>query len=64
LENGVLSSARRGGSVVRFVPPITTTHAQFDHAGQILDRAIQTVLDRRSAAKMPKGKALASQTTN
>jgi len=60
LENGVLASARRGGSVVRFVPPITTTFAQFDQAGQILDRAIQTALDKRSAAKMPKStKAMA-----
>jgi 2,2-dialkylglycine decarboxylase (pyruvate) len=62
LEKGLLSSARRGGCVVRFVPPITTTHAQFDQAGEILDRAIQAVLDRRSAAKMPKSSgALAVQ---
>jgi len=51
LEESVLCSARRGGSVIRFVPPITTTHAQFDQAAEALDRAIQTVLDRRSAAK-------------
>ncbi len=62
LENGVLCSARRGGSVIRFVPPITTTHAQYDQAGHTLDRAIQTVLDRRTATKTPKSShALADQ---
>jgi 2,2-dialkylglycine decarboxylase (pyruvate) len=65
LQNGVLSSARRGGSVIRFVPPITTTHAQYDQVGEIFDRAIQTVLDRRSTAKIPKSKsALADQATS
>jgi len=58
LQNGVLSSARRGGSVIRFVPPITTTHAQFDQAADTLDRAIQTVLDRRSSAKTPQNKGV------
>lgn len=64
LQNGVLSSARRGGSVIRFVPPITTTHAQYEQAGQVLDRAIQTVLDKRSASTMPRSShAMADQTT-
>jgi 2,2-dialkylglycine decarboxylase (pyruvate) len=64
LQNGVLSSARRGGSVIRFVPPITTTHAQYDQVGEILDSAIQTVLDKRSGAKTPQSKGvLADQAT-
>jgi 4-aminobutyrate aminotransferase-like enzyme len=64
LQNGVLSSARRGGSVIRFVPPITTTHAQYDQVGAIFDAAIQTVLDKRSGAKRPQSKGvLADQAT-
>ena len=52
LQSGLISSARRGGSVVRFVPPFTTTKDQFDRAGDILDRSIKTVLDKR-AQKLP-----------
>lgn len=48
LQNGLLCSARRGGSVLRFVPPFTTTFAQFDRAGEILDSAIKEVLDEQS----------------
>jgi 2,2-dialkylglycine decarboxylase (pyruvate) len=43
LEQGLLCSVRRGGSVLRFVPPFTTTEGQFDHAAEILERAIQPV---------------------
>lgn len=51
LDQGLLCSARRGGSVLRFVPPVTTTTAQFDRAGDMLDEAIQTVLDERARGK-------------
>ena len=37
LDRGLLFSVRRNGSVLRFVPPWTTTRAQMDHAASILD---------------------------
>ena len=40
LENGLILSVRRNGSVFRFVPPFTTTEAQLDQAADILDHAI------------------------
>jgi 2,2-dialkylglycine decarboxylase (pyruvate) len=40
LADGLLFSVRRSGSVVRFVPPWTTTDEQFDEAAQILDRRL------------------------
>jgi 2,2-dialkylglycine decarboxylase (pyruvate) len=43
LEQGLLCSVRRGGSVLRFVPPFTTTESQFDHAAEVLEQAIQGV---------------------
>ncbi len=43
LENGLILSVRRNGSVFRFVPPFTTTEAQLDQAADILDHAIATV---------------------
>ncbi len=43
LENGLVLSVRRNGSVFRFVPPFTTTEDQLDQAADILDHAIATV---------------------
>ena len=43
LENGLILSVRRSGSVFRFVPPFTTTEAQMDEAAEILDAAITGV---------------------
>jgi 2,2-dialkylglycine decarboxylase (pyruvate) len=43
LERGLLCSVRRGGSVLRFVPPFTTTESQFDQAAEILEQALQRV---------------------
>ena len=40
LENGLILSVRRKGSVFRFVPPFTTTESQLDQAAEILDQAI------------------------
>jgi 2,2-dialkylglycine decarboxylase (pyruvate) len=40
LEDGLILSVRRGGSVFRFVPPFTTSEDQMDQAAEILDRAI------------------------
>jgi 2,2-dialkylglycine decarboxylase (pyruvate) len=47
LENGLIFSSRRGGSVFRFVPPFTTTEGQMDQAAEILERAIRRVSDGR-----------------
>ena len=44
LENGLILSVRRKGSVFRFVPPFTTTEAQLDEAADILDHAITAVV--------------------
>ena len=46
LENGLIFSLRRGGSVIRFVPPFTTTHGQLDQAAEILDSAMSQVAGR------------------
>jgi 2,2-dialkylglycine decarboxylase (pyruvate) len=43
LENGLICSVRRNGSVLRFVPPFTTTREQMDLAAEILDHAISSV---------------------
>ena len=44
LENGLILSVRRKGSVFRFVPPFTTTEDQLDEAAQILDHAISELV--------------------
>ena len=36
LQNGLIFSQRRGGSVLRFVPPATTTWGQMEQAMDIL----------------------------
>jgi 2,2-dialkylglycine decarboxylase (pyruvate) len=43
LENGLILSVRRRGSVFRFVPPFTTTEEQMDLAADILDHAFRQV---------------------
>lgn len=40
LAEGLLLSVRRNGSVLRFVPPWTTTECQLDRAASVLDRAL------------------------
>ena len=45
LQAGLLFSVRRKGSVIRFVPPFTTTSAQLGQAADILDQAIAGSLD-------------------
>ena len=40
LENGLIFSQRREGSVLRFVPPATTTEGQMDQAMDILTEAM------------------------
>ncbi|MCH8350013.1 MAG: aspartate aminotransferase family protein [Chloroflexi bacterium] len=42
LEDGLIVSVRRSGSVIRFVPPFTTTEDQMDLAADILDHAISS----------------------
>ena len=44
-KRGLFFSVRRRGSVLRFVPPFSTTEAQFDQAAALLDEAIGTALD-------------------
>lgn len=43
LRRGLIFSVRREGSVLRFVPPATTTEAQIDHAIDILTEAFESV---------------------
>jgi 2,2-dialkylglycine decarboxylase (pyruvate) len=45
LSRGLIFSARRGGSVLRFVPPFYSTHAELDRAVEILDAGIRAALD-------------------
>jgi 2,2-dialkylglycine decarboxylase (pyruvate) len=46
LESGLLFSVRRRGSVIRFVPPWTTTTGQLDQAAEIMDRALRKARDK------------------
>ncbi len=39
-DKGLIFSLRRDGSLLRFVPPATTTEAQLDRAAQLLDEAM------------------------
>ena len=43
MDNGLIFSLRRRGSVLRFVPPFTTTEDQMDLAADILDHAFRQV---------------------
>ena len=43
LREGLIFSVRREGSVLRFVPPATTSEAQIDHAMEILADALEEV---------------------
>ncbi len=47
VSDGLFLSLRRRGSVLRFVPPWSTTRAQFDRAAEVLDRAL-----RQAAARL------------
>ena len=48
LREGLLFSVRRGGSVLRFVPPFSTTEEQVDRAAEMLDLALtQTAASAR-----------------
>ena len=46
-EQGLIFSQRRGGSVLRFVPPATTTPEQLDRAADILDGALRAAIDEQ-----------------
>ena len=48
-ERGLIFSQRRQGSVLRFVPPMSTTDAQLDRAAQLLDDAFAAALAGRRA---------------
>src|SRR5216684_1177979 len=53
-EQGLIFSLRRNGSVLRFVPPATTTPDQIDRAMDILGGALETVSasrDRHAVAR-------------
>ena len=45
-RGGLVFSVRRQGSVIRFVPPFSTTEAQLDAAAEVLDKGIGAALDR------------------
>jgi 2,2-dialkylglycine decarboxylase (pyruvate) len=45
MDHGLFFSVRRRGSVLRFVPPFSTTEKQFDQAAEILDEAIGVAMD-------------------
>ena len=45
-ENGLIFSVRRNGSVLRFVPPATTTADQIDSAMDLLGKAIELAAPR------------------
>jgi 2,2-dialkylglycine decarboxylase (pyruvate) len=51
LGRGLLFSARRDGSVLRFVPPFHTTRAELDRAGEILGAGIGAALDEVARAR-------------
>jgi len=53
LENGLIFSQRRGGSVFRFVPPATTTAEQIDEAIDILTAALDKVSVRGATVPGP-----------
>ena len=44
LQNGLIFSLRRRGSVLRFVPPFSTTKEQFDMAAEVLDGAVRQTI--------------------
>jgi 2,2-dialkylglycine decarboxylase (pyruvate) len=50
-ENGLIFSLRRNGSVMRFVPPATTTEGQIDSAMDLLGKAIESVAPKQGAAR-------------
>ena len=47
---GLLFSVRRNGSVIRFVPPFTSTTSELDRAADILDRGIAAARDELARA--------------
>jgi 2,2-dialkylglycine decarboxylase (pyruvate) len=49
-QRGLIFSVRRAGSVLRFVPPATTTDSQIDQAMDLLGEAIEAVSPRRHAS--------------
>lgn len=49
LAEGLIFSLRRGGSVLRFVPPATTTEAQIDRAMEIVAEGIERASARAGA---------------
>lgn len=47
-DNGLIFSLRRGGSVLRFVPPATTTPDQIDAAMDLVGKAIEETAPKRN----------------
>ncbi len=52
LEHGLIFSQRRGGSVLRFVPPATTSSDQVDQAADILAAALEVVSGRQAQSRV------------
>lgn len=51
-EHGLIFSQRRGGSVLRFVPPATTSPDQVDQAADILAAALEVVSGRQAQSRI------------
>ena len=51
-ERGLIFSVRRNGSVLRFVPPATTTADQIDRAMDLLGEALERMSKRESRASL------------
>jgi 2,2-dialkylglycine decarboxylase (pyruvate) len=60
LREGLLFSVRRGGSVIRLVPPFSTTEEQVQEAVQMLDRALT---EAEAGAELPAGRWLSDHST-
>jgi 2,2-dialkylglycine decarboxylase (pyruvate) len=50
-DNGLIFSLRRNGSVLRLVPPATTTEGQIDSAMDLIGKAIESVAPKQGAAR-------------
>ncbi len=64
LDHGLIFSARRGGSVLRFVPPATTTAAQIDEAADILGAALEKISTRRSGRSAVSGRGIEARASS
>ena len=55
LQDGLIFSVRRNGSVIRFVPQFYASETELDRAAEIFDRGIKKSLDQVSKTSSQKG---------